>query len=398
MTGMNKSSISFHVLAGIVVIAVGIGAALWWSHAAPDTTYVKESLVASVDTVESLVDTPDKPLPQFIPVPESVRALYISSWVAGTSSIREPLLENILSHDINAVIIDIKDATGKISFRVRDPKLAAYGSDENRISDIDGLLQRLGEEGIYRIGRVSVFQDPFIVKAYPQWALTKKSDGGIWYDRKGLSFLDVTNRDVWDYTWAIAHEAHMRGFDEINFDYIRFPSDGAIADINYPVSGEAGRRESLKQFFAFIKEQSDTVPSLVTSADLFGMTTSHTDDLGIGQYWEDALPYFDYLAPMIYPSHYLKNFLGFKNPAEHPYEIITYALEHARIRTEALGYPVTVIRPWLQDFHLGSTYDASKITAQIRAANEQGITSWMMWSPSNRYTWDAYQKKSSMVE
>lgn len=322
------------------------------------------------------------------PVP--VRAVYMSSWVASGGKMRSDMIRLIDETELNAVVIDIKDATGKVAFLTDDELVNNTGSPENRIRDIAPLIDSLHEKGIYVIGRISVFQDPYLTAKYPDWAIRRKSDGEIWKDKKGLSFLDVTNEEVTDYIVALARESYRIGFDEINFDYIRFPSDGDVADIAYPLTEYPTRADALEGFFKRL-HAGVADSGMVTSADLFGMVTTNTDDLGIGQVLERALPYFDYIAPMVYPSHYPKNFIGLPNPAAEPYKVIKYAMDSAATRTEATGYSKSKMRPWLQDFNMGATYTADMVKAQMQATYDAGLDSWMMWDPANTYTSGAYQ-------
>lgn len=321
-----------------------------------------------------------------IKTPESVKAIYLSSWVAGSTKHRTPLIKLIDDTELNAVIIDVKDSTGRISFPVNDPVLASFGSVEKRIADIDTLIKILHQKNIYVIARVAVFQDPYMTGKKPEWAVRKKSDGGVWKDRKGLSFLDPTKKEVWDYTIRIANEAYARGFDEINFDYIRYPSDGNMKDINYNLEPGKTRADNVESFFIYLAQQMKKDTNIPISGDLFGLTTEVLDDMGIGQVWEKALPHFDFLAPMIYPSHYPSGHAGYKNPATSPYMIIDRALEHAVVRTRKTGTSIAKIRPWLQDFDMGATYTKELVRAQMKATYDNGITSWMLWDPSNKYT------------
>lgn len=327
------------------------------------------------------------PLPAHLPTPVPVRGVYMSSWVAGTPSIRERLLELIDDTELNTVVIDIKDYTGKISFPTDNPTLLATGAQENRIPDVKELIALLHSKGIYVIGRIAVFQDPYLTTKRPDLAVKKASDGSIWTDYKGAKWLDSSSREVWHYAVEISRESARLGFDEINFDYIRFPSDGNMRDIAYPFFDKLGvsKSENMKQFFVYLREQLDD-SGIPLSADFFGMTTTNTDDLNIGQILEDGLIYFDYIAPMIYPSHYPPTFLGYKNPAAHPYEVIKYALDGAVRRAIAIGQPKEKIRPWLQDFNLGATYTAEMVKKQKQATYDSGLDSWLLWDPSNKYT------------
>lgn len=345
--------------------------------------------VTSLDQEIQTIPVPITTVATHIKKPEAVKAVYISSWVASTSSIRDKIIKLVDTTELNAVVIDIKDATGKISFMVSDPYLVAFNSSENRIRDITELINMLHQKNIYVIGRIAVFQDPFMTKEKPEWAIKRKSDGLVWKDHKGLSFLDPSNKGVWDYTVAIAKDSYAHGFDEINFDYIRFPSDGNISNIAYPDSGTLTRVDVIKSFFEYLTEQlKDT--GMVRSADLFGMTATNTDDLGIGQNLEVALQYFDYVSPMVYPSHFPAGWNGFKNPADHPYEVIKITMDKAVARSVALGMDPNKIRPWLQDFNLGAVYTPAMIRKQIDATYDAGLNSWMMWDASNTYTVGAF--------
>lgn len=326
-----------------------------------------------------------------IPTPEAVKAIYMTNWVAGTKSLRDPLVTLIEDTELNAVIIDIKDYTGKIGFMPNDPIVANIGSGEARIDDIDAFIDELHAKNIYVIGRISVFQDTFLVQKRPDLAVKRASDTSIpWSDHKGVKWLDAGNKEVWEYVRNIALEARSRGFDEINLDYIRFPSDGNMKDIYFPTSDGKQKSEVLESFFNYISAELRDAHGIPLSADVFGMVTTNTDDLNIGQVLEKALPYFDFVAPMVYPSHYPSGWNGLRNPAEHPYEVISLSMEKAVQRARAMGEDPLKLRPWLQDFDLGADYDAKKVRDQIRATYDVGLNSWMIWNASNRYTKDAY--------
>ncbi|HLP86346.1 MAG TPA: putative glycoside hydrolase [Candidatus Paceibacterota bacterium] len=321
-----------------------------------------------------------------IKTPEKVRALYMSAWVAGSEDFRNSLVKIVDETELNAVVIDIKDSTGRVSFYTDDPLIKKIGSSENRIKDIRALTALLHKKGIYIIGRVSVFQDPYLTKIKPEWAVKRLSDGGVWKDRKGLSFLDPTSKDVHNYILAIALDSYKNGFDEINFDYIRYPSDGNMKDINYNLSPGRTRADNIESFFKYLSTEMKKTENIPISADLFGLTTEAKDDMGIGQVWEKAIPYFDFVCPMVYPSHYPSGHAGYKNPAQYPYEVIDRALLGAIEKTKAINEDVSKIRPWLQDFDMGATYTKELVRAQMKAVYKNGLNSWMLWDPSNKYT------------
>ncbi|MFA6514833.1 MAG: putative glycoside hydrolase [Candidatus Paceibacterota bacterium] len=321
-----------------------------------------------------------------IATPEHVRALYMSGWVAGSKDFRDSLIKIIDQTELNSVVIDIKDSTGRLSFEINDPEIKKIGSAEGRIKNINELITLLHSKNIYIIGRISTFQDPYLTKLKPEWAIKRLSDGGVWKDRKGLSFLDPTNKNVHGYILSIAKNSYEIGFDELNFDYIRYPSDGNMKDINYNLATGKTRADNIETFFKYLSEELKKDENIPISGDLFGLTTEVNNDMGIGQVWEKALPYFDYLCPMVYPSHYPSNHAGYKNPALYPYEVVNRALLGAIAKTKAINQPVAKIRPWIQDFDMGATYTKEMVKAQIKATYDNGLNSWLLWDPSNKYT------------
>lgn len=329
-----------------------------------------------------------------INTPEPMKALYMTACVAATPSWRESLKQLIEETELNAVVIDIKDSTGTVSFS--DPSFDKGGTG-CVVKDLREFIAQLHQSEIYVIGRISVFQDPSYTKTHPELAVKSKSTGGTWKDRKGLSFVDVGAKPYWEYIVSMAETSYELGFDEINFDYIRYPSDGNMSDTYFSWTvGTSTKPEMLESFFKYLSEELNGT-GMVTSADLFGMTTTVTNDMNIGQVLERALPYFDYIYPMVYPSHYPPNWNGFSNPAAHPYEVITIAMSEGIKREQVLNLSMGIatstpskIRPWLQDFDLGAEYGVQEVQDQIRATYESGITSWLVWNAANKYTEKAF--------
>lgn len=402
----------------------------------PDRYETPPHTVARVaDTLQEapepvVLDT--RPSVTHVPLPESVRAVYMTACVAGTPAFRDRVISLIERTELNAVVIDIKDYSGTISFPPQDERLqTAWQEARCGARDMASFIASLHEKGIYVIGRITVFQDPLQTRMRPDLAVRKASDGDVWRDHKGLSFVDVSAREHWDYIVALAIESYAIGFDELNFDYVRFPSDGNMRDIAFVHTGTKSKPEALELFFAYLQRalsdpgkfadvrhegtgRATSTPYL--SVDLFGMVTTNTDDLNIGQVLERALPYFDFIAPMVYPSHYPSGFMGLGNPNLYPYEIVNRAMREAVRRAAATTtsvaalthvqkgtstpplyskeqYAPETLRPWLQDFDYGGDYGPKEVRTQIQAAYDAGLTGWMLWAPSNIYTEAALEPK-----
>lgn len=346
-----------------------------------------------------------------VKTPEAVKAIYMTACVATMPSFREKLVRIADTTEVNSIIIDVKDFSGTIAFSATDPLLKNNAGPGCKTKDLREFIAELHQKGIYAIARITVFQDPYYTKIHPELAVKRASDGGVWKDRKGLSFVDVSAKPYWDYVVALGKESYAMGFDELNFDYVRFPSDGNMKDIDFTWGKGMSKPEALEHFFMHLHDAfKDT--GVKTSADLFGMTTTNTDDLNIGQVLERTMPYFDYVAPMVYPSHYPPSFNGWKNPNSHPYDLIKFVMTRGADRAEAstttvphfggvrVGtstpivftkdtYDRNKLRPWLQDFDYGGDYGAAEVRAQIQATYDSGLNSWFLWDPKNLYTKEA---------
>ncbi len=399
-----KGSISILFLFLVLVLCGLIIYFLYFKYS-NDFVYDSSSEI-TIESIENISNKIDEEIqipiePIIIPIshietPSIVKAIYLSGWVAGSEKIRAKAIKLIDDTELNAVVIDIKDSTGRISFNIPNIDIQKMGSIKRKISDIRKLTNLLHKKNIYIIGRIAVFQDPYLAELKPEWAITKKSDGGIWKDRKGLAFLNPTKIEVHKYILDIALGSYDDGFDEINLDYIRYPSDGNISDINYNLKEGQTRSDNIENFFKYISTGIKKDINIPISADLFGLTTEATGDMGIGQVWEKALPYFDFLAPMVYPSHYASSYAGYKNPGEYPYEVIYKSILSAINKTKTLNQNIEKIRPWLQDFDLGAVYTPAMVKAQFRALNDLGLYSWMLWDPTNKYTPDALKLENNL--
>ncbi len=392
----------------IIYIGIGcllVGGYLFLDMTQTAQTYVPKSireqnLSASSTTTDTIVSNSSH-----IKTPNPLKSIYMTACVLSTVDFKQDLIDLIDETEINSIVIDIKDFSGTISFESDNPKL--YGVHHGTGCTAKGVkefIEELHAKNIYVIGRITVFQDPVMTKLRPDLAVKRASDGGVWKDNKGISFIDVGAKAHWDYIIELTKESHRLGFDEINFDYVRYPSDGNMKDIAFTHSDGNNKPAELEKFFKYLDEQlKDT--GIVTSVDIFGMTTTNTDDLNIGQVLERALPYFDYVAPMVYPSHYPPNFNGWANPNHYPYELIYYVMKSGADRAEALKNASTTpehvrarvgkhqLRTWIQDFDYGGDYGPKEVRAQIDASVDAGVPSWMLWAPSNRYTREALKSE-----
>ncbi len=337
--------------------------------------------------------------------PESVRALYATMNTVSNQKRLDTLIDTARRAKANALVVDVKGSGGELIFDVLDAPsnttLTGSAKTAGVKDDILGaqkLTRELHDKGVYVIARIVVFQDSGMAKTNPE-AMIKNKNGGIWRDRKGFAWLDPAGTEGWQHVFGVAKRAIDAGFDEINYDYVRFPSDGDIEQATYPFWNEKiPRYEVMRSFFAesrrVLKEYD---PDIALSIDIFGYTFLKNDDLGIGQRVGDALEYFDGVYPMVYPSHYSTGNFGFANPAEYPYEVVKGTLEKglASLGDKAESAKPK-IRPWLQAFNLGAVYTPAFIRAQTQATADAlapssagsallSGTSWLMWDPRNEY-------------
>lgn len=330
--------------------------------------------------------------------PEHVRGLYLTAWTAGSATRMERIMELARRTEVNALVIDIKDATGYVSHATGVPLAREIGAaGEIRIRDLPGLLRRLEAEGIYPIARIVVVKDPLLVAARPDLAV-QDTAGGVWLDGNGSAWLNPYDERVRDYHMALAREVVELGFPEVQWDYIRFADAprSELARAVYPGSEDGTHSVAIREFLEHSRSELRPIGAVVT-ADVFGVTTS-ARDVGIGQIWEDFIDVVDVALPMVYPSHYVRGSFGIQDPNGHPYEVVHEALRRALSRSDRVeGAGLT--RPWLQDFDLGKpAYEAPEVRAQIQAAYDLGIREWILWSPSSRYTEQALMPVDGWAE
>lgn len=333
---------------------------------------------------------PLPPLVQKENPPVKARGIYLTGNTVGHSRYGE-LLNMIETTELNAVVIDVKNDHGKITYDtdidiVRE--LEAHLSAP--IKDLKAVLDELHGKGIYPIARIVVFKDPYLAELKPEWSIQRKS-GGLWRDRDGVAWINPYEKKVWDYNIAVAREVALLGFREIQFDYIRFPENAHLLDLDAYYPGEdLSKEEVIRDFLIYAAEQMDGY-NVYLAADVFGViATSWGDSDRIGQAWEEMSPYVDYICPMVYPSHYGPGYFGLSVPDAHPGETVGHALTDALKRNAALKKPA-IIRPWLQGFTATSwvkgaiPYGPAEIRMQIETALKLGIDEYLLWNAGNRY-------------
>ena len=348
----------------------------------PDTAIETSTVTTTVVDIESQKST-------FQP-PKIVKAVYLTGWSAASPRVLDYVIDIARNTEINAVVVDVKDWSGYMTYDTGVLEAEQYNAKRSLIPDIEAFLQGLHKQGIYVIARIAVFQDPVLARARPDLAVHRKSNKSLlWLDKSGLAWIDPLAREAWDYNIAIAEDVLNQGFDEVNFDYVRFPSDGDLQDMSFPLwDGTLSRNLIIEEFYKCLRER---LPRAILSIDLFGLSTVNFD-LGIGQVIEDAYRYFDFVCPMVYPSHYADGFLGYQNPATYPYEVVKHSMQSSlkKLNLFSQANPTEAkLRPWLQDFDLGATYDEKMVRLEINAVSEalgKDFSGFMLWNSENIYT------------
>ena len=328
----------------------------------------------------------------------TIKAVYSSGWIAGGENSRKEMIHNLNDYDFNAVVLDIKDEAGHLSYQSNVQTAIDIGASRNMIKDIKLVLENYHENGIYVIGRIVTFKDPTYAKAIHDISY-HKADGTCWTDRSGNFWPNPYHKNSWEYPIALAKEAAELGFDEIQFDYVRFPSsEGRVKEIVYGFDSETvSKSEIINQFLTKVMDELADFKVNV-SADVFGITTKRDGDFeNIGQDYKAISNIVDIICPMVYPSHYGRGEYHIPNPDLSPYEIVYGAMKDAQDRVSG-DTQVAIVRPYLQDFTaswLGrgnyQTYGNDAVSNQIKACYDLGITSFTLWDPSNQYCYEALQ-------
>ncbi len=320
-----------------------------------------------------------------------VKGIYVTGPTAGSKRMKE-MLELIESTEMNSIVLDVKNDGGNITYKINYQPAEDAGACMRYVKDMPALIRELHEKGIYVIGRIVCFKDPYLAKYKPELALCKPNGGAV-TDGKGLPWVNPYKKDVWDYLCGLAEQATLDGFDEIQFDYVRFPigTDANQADYGVDLSTYS-REQCLTDFFAYVQKRLHA-KNIVFGADLFGtIIGSEIDRDRTGQDYVEIATMMDAVCPMIYPSHYGHGTFGINVPDADPYRTIYKALllSKEQLSRKDSIVPIAVIRPWLQCFtapwvkgHI--TYGSKQIKDQIQAVYDAGYEEWILWNASNKY-------------
>jgi len=315
--------------------------------------------------------------------PIRVKALYLTFWGASNNSkTLKKVLDLIEKTDANAVVVDVKNEYGSTSFWTGFKQANSYGAHKQRTNrNIQKFIQTMKEKNIYTIARIVTFKDELQASNNPDYAIKRDDNGSIWRNHDKMAWVDPFDKRAHEYTISIAEEAAKVGFDEINFDYIRFPAKSGLR-----YSKENTQVNRVKAIETFLDRAQNRLRKygVFISVDTYGNICWSKDDNNIGQMVESLAAHADYLAPMLYPSGFASGSFHFKYPSDHPYAVIYRSINNIKMRVDTIR-----VRPWLQYFkdykHKRRPYKKFEVQEQIRASENINANGWMMWSPSSKY-------------
>lgn len=343
-----------------------------------------------------------------------VKGIFVTGPMAGTDNM-ENLIDLVDKTELNAIVMDVKNDEGRVVYDMQIPAVEEVGSGIRYVQDMESLIAECKEKNIYLIARIVAFKDPFLSEKKPEWCI-HNSDGSIFYDKGGLAWLNPYNQDVWEYLLDIAEEILHRGFDEVQFDYVRFSTDDGMKNADFGQE-EKNRQQIITEFVQYASNRIHKAGGAI-SADVYGMVIdSEVDQDIVGQNYAELAEYLDYICPMVYPSHYGPYNYDIPVPDAEPYRLVLTALQSSKkvlagipagtvsgnaipeytmeelASLEPMESVSAGVRPWLQDFtatwvkgHI--SYEAEEIRDQIQAVYDAGYEEWLLWNASNHYTED----------
>jgi hypothetical protein len=353
-----------------VAVVVCVAAGAWTSLGGGNQKRVPvdRSLAPKVATPPKVV-TDSK----HVPMPKFVHGVHISLGIAASPSKMNAFM-NLTSKGLNTLEIDVKDENGEVGYTAGAPALARKIGATRSYYDAKKLIADAHAAGIYVIGRVVCFEDPILSNAMPAHAI-RTTSGGVWKNASGLGWTNEYDPFVWNYLISLSKSAANMGFDEIQYDYVRFPTDGDVSTAVWPHKVAESYNQTI---YRFLKKARAAIKPLGVniSANVFGLSAH--ENLNIGQNPAKIAPLLDAISPMAYPSHYGKGEYNLTDPDNSPGATVTYTM--GDFRAALPSTTTTAIRPWLQDFSLGRTYTLADVVAQINAAERGGAKGWLLWN------------------
>jgi len=324
-----------------------------------------------------------------------VKGIYMTKHTASGKRL-DDLIEMTKRTNINTFVIDVKDDNGQMLFY--SETAAEYAPDANKqiyIKDMEAFMQKLKDNNIYAIARIVSFKDGIYSKTHPDRAIIRKSTGEFYTNSDKLIWATAYDRELWKYNIGVAKEAAKWGFNEIQFDYVRFPASNGgklDKDLDYKNKLDESKPKAIQEFLKYAREELSPL-NVYISADVYGMVGTTNNDMGLGQYWEAVSNVTDYISPMMYPSHYGYGEYGLAVPDAQPYNTIYHSTKDSVERDKNIKTPAT-IRPWIQDFTATWVkgyikYGEKEVREQIKALEDNGVKEFLLWNAGNKYTEDA---------
>lgn len=367
-----------------------------------DQSYTDSSKAENTQSGQQQAPAPTEPAKPAVK-DIKVKALYLTGWTVGSMKKVEHYVNLAKATEINSYVIDIKDDDGYVGYESQLAEVKDIGAWKKKY-DVDKVLKTFHDNNVHIIGRIVSFKDPVLSSAKPELAIKDKR-GGLYKTRntdgKMITWLNPYEKGSWPYLVKIAKEAAGKGFDEIQFDYVRFANDGAMKNMDFSVYTQP-KHEAIDEFLAYARKE---LPGVVLSADVFGIICeSPADTEGIGQNLDTIGKNIDYISPMAYPSHYalgqIVNGVMFPKPDMDPYGVVYNTLLKAKNRIAQISDYKANVRPYLQDFiatWIGKgnyqAYGAEQVRQQIKATYDAGYDEWILWDALNTYNEEALQKK-----
>lgn len=356
-----------------------------------------------IEETKALQESVNSQINDKIPVKKEgvkVKGIYVTGPVAGSAGRMGELVDLVNATELNAMVIDIKNDSGEITYNMDHDLVGEIDANANYIMNMEQLVKDLKEQDIYLIARVVAFKDPLLAEKKPELCI-KNADGSPFRDKDGLGWVNPYNKDVWEYIIQVSKKAVDIGFDEIQFDYIRFSTDSRMKNADFGIEAEEkSKTDIITEFTKYAYEELDIYGAFV-SADVYGaIIDSEIDQEIVGQDYVEMSKHLDYICPMIYPSHYADGSYEIEYPDLEPYRLILASLNKSKEVLSEIedGEHVAIVRPWLQDFTAPwisnyQKYGPKQIREQVEGVYDSGYEEWILWNGSNKYTEEGLLKE-----